>query len=730
MELLAPAGDLHCLEAAIDAGADAVYFGLSLMNARRGAKNFTPAELELACELARKHDVRTHLTLNIDLSRREVSGAARILCLARDVGVDAIIARDWAVVGLWQALQNQSVLENRSYPQLHLSTQIAVTNPEGARLARDVGASRIVLARELSLAEITEIGRAAPELEIEVFAQGALCYSISGRCLLSSWGGGRSGNRGLCASPCRVPWAVDGDTVGTAMSMRDLVTVDRLGEIAAAGADAIKIEGRLKKPEWVHEAVALYRSALGPRKSVASPTRPDTDTVVRAQQLAAYAGRETTSAYLDGNFRGLTGVAARKSSRAARDAIEEFLEEGQPPSHASRHAARKPEPDPVEEGEGYALEVNVTDKGVSCRCRYRGRTESWRMPKTRIKREKKAVSVEQLFEHLRDAPVGDVHLADDYSNEPDFMLPPRNVKAIMATVGSFINRLTGKSDDGVDALMKTPLPDGMRAAAAAPKPDPTNCRLLGEKPNQARVSVKQLNSSLLPVLRDVDLLLQNATLKDMDFVLKFVDPHQFILSFPDVYFPADSRELIELGQFCLDNNIRVEANCWGSLWLCRELGLNFIAGPGIPVLNHLAVKCLRDLGAKGATISMEADRKQIEDISASAALPMSLVVYARPVLAYTRIPADGLLPEEDPHSATGTWTDRRGIGLQPEDTSRVTVFRSLTAFNWKTLHNSRVRVANLMMDLSGESFPVDVWKGFLRSSGKAGFLFNYDRGLK
>ncbi len=717
MELLAPAGDLPCLEAAIEAGADAVYFGLSLLNARRGARNFTPAELEKAVELASDHDVATHLTMNIDISRRETGAAARILAMAKDIGVTAIIARDWAIAGLWQIMADAAEARNESYPALHLSTQTAVTNQHGAEMAREIGAKRVVLARELSLDEIKAIA-SVKDLEIEVFAQGALCYSISGRCLMSSWGGGRSGNRGLCASPCRVPWAVDGETVGTAMSMRDLVTVDRLGDLDLAGVDAIKIEGRLKKPEWVKEAVGLYRQALGPRKTIRDDlNRVDKDTVVRARNLAAYAGRESTSAYLDGSFHCLTGVAARKSSRAAVDAIDEFLS--------------SPEPAPAERrnSEGYALDINVTDKGLSCRCKYNNRTESWRMPKTRIKREKKATSIEELFDHLQDTPFGKIGLDQTYTNEPDFMLPPRNVKAIIATISTFINRLTGQADDGADAVLKAPLPDEMRSSLAVPAPHTANVRTLGERPSQARVSVKQLNSSLLPVLRDVDLILQNAGPGDMEFVAKFVEPEEITISFPEVYFPGEADAAVQLAEYCKKHNIRVEANCWGSIWLCRQMGLRFIAGPGLPVLNHLAVKCLRDLGAEAATVSMEADRGQIEDVTSAACLPMHLIVYARPVLAYTRIPQSGLLPES-PAQPDGAWTDRRGIGMQPEYGNSITVFRSLTAFDWKTLNNPKIKVAHLTMDLSGESFPLDVWKKFIRPGGKPGFLFNYDRGLK
>lgn len=720
MELLAPAGDFPCLEAAIAAGADAVYLGLSLLNARRGAKNFTPAELERAVELARQHDVDTHLAMNIDISRRETGAAARILAMARDIGVDAIIARDWAVAGLWRAMADRAAADGGFCPALHISTQSAVTNPDGIRLARDIGARRVVLARELTLEEIRLIVASADGVEIEVFAQGALCYSISGRCLMSSWGGGRSGNRGLCASPCRAPWSVDGEAVGTAMSMRDLATVERLGELAAAGVASLKIEGRLKKPEWVAEAVELYRRVLGPRKTQTGiAEKVDAEVVDRVRRLSAYAGRDSADGYLDGRFSGLTGVAARKSEAAAHAAIHDFLRE-----EKARVREAKPE------REGYSLDMTVTERGISCRCAYGGKSVSWRMPKTRIRREKKALSVEELFAELRAAPFGDVRLGESFCNEPDLLLPPRNSKAITAAVAAFINRLTGRDDDGADAVLKAPLPDEMRAALAAPPTHPDNVRRLGERPNRVRLSIKQVTPGLLTTLRDVDIVLLDASAASLEQMGGLFDRESVTIAFPDIYFSAESAAVRELAEYCRDRNIRVEANCWGSLQLCRELGLDFIVGPGLPVLNHLAVKCLRDLGARGATVSMEADRRQMEELTAVAPLPLTLIVYARPILAYTRIPRADLLPNGADAAEGGAWTDRRGISLVPGTASGVTFFRSLTAFDWKGLANDRIRASFLAVDLSGESFPGDVWKKVLRPGGKRGFLFNYDRGLK
>ncbi len=164
--------------------------------------------------------------------------------------------------------------------------------------------------------------------------------------------------------------------------------------------------------------------------------------------------------------------------------------------------------------------------------------------------------------------------------------------------------------------------------------------------------------------------------------------------------------------------------------MCREYGLTFSAGPGLPILNHVAADCLRSLGAESATISIEADRGQIEDLCQAAALPLSLIVYSRPVLAYTRIPTDCLLADGAKAMPAGAnWRDRRGIGLHPERTASVTVFRSLDPFNWAGIVNKKIRVANLVMDLSAESYPVTVWKDFNRPARRE-FLFNYERGLK
>ncbi|MFA5206919.1 MAG: peptidase U32 family protein, partial [Lentisphaeria bacterium] len=247
-ELLAPAGGPAAFAAALAAGADAVYCGLRRLNARRGAENFTPESLTAWTVRAHAAGARVYLTLNIDVAARELGQAARQLAAAREAHADAVLVRDPALLAL-----------HPCFPELefHFSTQAGVTTSAGVRAAARLGIRRVVLARELTLDEIRAAATAAPGVEVEVFAQGALCFSASGRCLLSSWVGGRSGNRGACASPCRVPYAAAGAPPARHLSMLDLCTVERLAELAAAGVRALKIEGRLKNAAWVEAATRL-----------------------------------------------------------------------------------------------------------------------------------------------------------------------------------------------------------------------------------------------------------------------------------------------------------------------------------------------------------------------------------------------------------------------------------------------------------------------------------------
>ncbi|MEW5954556.1 MAG: DUF3656 domain-containing protein [Bacillota bacterium] len=297
-ELLAPAGGWEALVAAVQNGADAVYLGGRRFSARAGAENFDDQQLARAVEYCHVRGVRVYVTVNTLVADTELDEAARFLFFLYNAGVDAVILQD---VGLVR-------LAARFLPELeiHASTQMTVHNVAGALLLRDLGIKRIVLARELSLQEIESI-KAGAGVEVEVFVHGALCISYSGQCLMSSLIGGRSGNRGRCAQPCRLPYQlVDKDGRRLAdqslagaylLSPRDLNLSRRLPDLIRAGVDCLKIEGRMKRPEYVATVVRVYHAALGRAGRGQEPVI----TAEEEGELAQIFNRDFTTGYFYGN---------------------------------------------------------------------------------------------------------------------------------------------------------------------------------------------------------------------------------------------------------------------------------------------------------------------------------------------------------------------------------------------------------------------------------------------
>lgn len=257
IELLSPAGDFECLKAAIQNGADSVYLGSSSFSARANATNFNFEELKNAIEYAHLRDVKINLTLNTLIKNNEFDEAVEIAKKAYEFGVDAIIVQD---LGL-------SKLLNETFPDivLHASTQMTAHNLETVKYLEKIGFKRFVVSRELSIDEIKNICKNT-NVEIEVFIHGALCISYSGQCLFSSMIGGRSGNRGTCAQACRLPYELLEENKvidkGYLLSPRDLCSLEYLKELVDSGVKCFKIEGRMKKPEYVATVTSVYRKYI------------------------------------------------------------------------------------------------------------------------------------------------------------------------------------------------------------------------------------------------------------------------------------------------------------------------------------------------------------------------------------------------------------------------------------------------------------------------------------
>lgn len=258
-ELLAPAGSLEILKGVIESGADAVYVGGSMFGARAYANNFTEEELLEAIDFAHLRGVKVYLTVNTLIKNSEFSKLYDYLLVYYKRGLDAVIVQDIGVV--------KAIHEYFPSMEIHTSTQMTVTGADGVRFLSQFGVTRVVMTREVSLAEMKRIHEETG-MELEAFVHGALCYSYSGQCLFSSILGGRSGNRGRCAQPCRLPYTVEGKKDEFILSLKDMCGIKALDKLHDAGVYSLKIEGRMKQLEYACGVVKYYRSYIDSKKPV------------------------------------------------------------------------------------------------------------------------------------------------------------------------------------------------------------------------------------------------------------------------------------------------------------------------------------------------------------------------------------------------------------------------------------------------------------------------------
>lgn len=301
-EILAPCGGEEALTAAVRSGADAVYFGAGDFNARRNADNFDGDALARAAALCRLHGVRVHITLNTLVADGQLADLRQTVAHVCETAADALILQDLGVLRLVRRMCPDM--------EMHASTQMSVGTRAGLELLRSRGFSRAVLPRELSNSEIAALCKDKP-LELELFVHGALCMCVSGQCLLSAMLGSRSGNRGLCAQPCRLQFAAEGGT-GHDLSLKDLSLLENAGTLAALGIDSFKIEGRMKRPEYVAAAVTACKSAL--------------DGTYSAQQKSELGALFSRSGFTDGYFKNklgkdMFGTRQKENVTAATNAL-------------------------------------------------------------------------------------------------------------------------------------------------------------------------------------------------------------------------------------------------------------------------------------------------------------------------------------------------------------------------------------------------------------------------
>lgn len=583
MELLAPAGSMEALRAAVCNGADAVYLGADTFNARINARNFSAADLQEAVVYCHVRGVKVHLTLNTLVLDREMPRAAELIRLAASCGVDAFIVQDLGVVSLCRQLAPDV--------PIHASTQMSIHSLEGVMEAAALGCSRVVLARELPAEEIAHICKRSP-VEIEVFVHGALCMCYSGQCYLSSVIGRRSGNRGQCAQPCRLPYGYGRfESTRYPLSLKDNCLAGELDELRRMGVASIKIEGRMKRPEYVAIVTRAYRTVLNGGKLMPSDL----------QELETAFSRQ---GFTDGYFRGQTGSDMFGRRQEGEDTADLFAsaratyEQGEPQRIGVRFYAM------IRRGEPAQLAVEDPDGNL---CRTCGP-----VPEQAVYRSLTPQDLEQQLKKTGGTPY--LCTAVRSSLDPDLMLPASAINAMRRDVIAELTAKRGRAAPArLNAYDEPPRYDGIagepQLTIAVRTAGQITSRMLSMKPTVLYVPLSELA-------------------EHPDLPQRVSVETQLAAILPRVIWSGELAPVARQLRTVYEMGVRqVLAGNLGQLHIARAAGFAVRGDFGLNIVNSRAMRYLREQGLDSQLLSFELTLPQIRDISK--AVPAELLIYGR-----------------------------------------------------------------------------------------------------
>lgn len=584
IELLAPAGSPEAVIAAVQNGADAVYLGMGNFNARRGAKNFTDEEFEKAVRYCRIRGCKVYVTLNTLVNDRELEPAVTAAKLASDLGADGIIIQD---LGLIKAIR--SALPDIP---LHASTQMSIHNLAGVEAAAEMGLTRAVLARELSLEQIKFITKHA-SIETEVFCHGALCFCHSGQCYMSALIGRRSGNRGLCAQPCRMQYSLTGTMNEYPLSLKDSCLADRLQELEDAGVSCLKIEGRMKRPEYTAIVTGIYSKALREHRK---PTAEEMELLERAFSRQGF-----TQGYLNGDKEDMFGV------RSETEKTDESIFTTARKAYAEGEMRRVPVHfyTVVEKGEP-AKAIAFDDDGnravafgpVPERAKRQGLTDSY--------------LTEQMFK-TGGTPYSCVE--NRAKTEPGLYLP-----------ASEINELRRKLISELSERRAVPPTRRVGWLPATPRNlDPVADPKIIFQVRSADQLTKELAALKPDYLYAPALLMAQKPELVLPFAEQGVTP---VAVLPRVITDEQSPEVYAALEKLFDEGVREAlVGNLGHVFLAKKAGMKLRADFGLNVFNSLSLEKLREAGFLSATASFELRLSQIRDLMKP--LDTEIIIYGR-----------------------------------------------------------------------------------------------------
>ena len=576
MEILAPAGSRESVVAAVQCGANAVYMGAKALNARRNAENFDDDAFCETVSYCHARNVKVYMTVNTMVMEEELPTVRETLQLAARAGVDALIIQDLGVARLAKEL----------CPQIprHASTQMSIHNLWGARLMEEMGFSRVVLAREMSREEIAEVCRQT-NLEVEVFVHGALCMCVSGQCTLSAMIGERSGNRGLCAQPCRLPFSANGSQA-YALSLKDVTLVDHLQELGAAGVTSLKIEGRMKRPEYVAAAVTACKQAMA-------------GDLVDYEQLRAIFSR---SGFTDGYFTGrrgkwMFGTRQKEDVTGAAGVLKELagLYRKEMPLVPVNMELTMEEQEPVTlrawdlDGHEALAQGEAPQKAIS-------------RPTDEALARRNLGKTGGTYFYLQDLTC---HLQEG------LMVP-----------ASLLNDLRRQVLDTLDRQRQELRPWPFLDQPLAPVPQKLHhripmLRVRCERKDQLSTEMLEKAQQIQLPVRECLLLLEQG----------FSQWEKVAAELPAAVFSNQERLVENLKKLQQAGLTQVVAQNLGAVWIAKQLGLAVSGGFRLNLANSAALKQVSDWGLQDATLSFEPPLGKLRQVGSI--LPVGLVAYGR-----------------------------------------------------------------------------------------------------
>ena len=589
LELLSPAGSMDALRAAVQNGANAVYLGSGQFNARQNAKNFSVDELADAVRYCHVRGVAVHLTLNTLVTDRELEAAGETIAAAVRAGVDAFIVQDLGIVSLLRQMAPEV--------PIHASTQMSIHSLEGVQQAAALGVSRVVLARELSRADIAYICRNSP-VEIEVFIHGALCMCYSGQCYFSAVVGSRSGNRGQCAQPCRLPYGYGRFAEKYPLSLKDNCLIPWMRELEEMGVASVKIEGRMKRPEYVAVTTRLYRAAIDGQ-------------AISASDLADLRDAFSRQGFTQGYYTGQIGPEMfgtrqkEKENRALMQAARASYENTENPLVPVRFYAV------VSAGRNAMLAVQ-DDQGNICK------TEG-PVPEAALKRPLTQTDLAARLEKTGGTPYRCIETKSVV--EPGLTLSAAALNAMRREVLTHLTAIRGRRGENREL-------NGFSTVKTVQGP---------ARPPRVTVGVlspDQLTPKLI-ALRPVRLYVPLTMLADDTDWMQSIRPETEICAvMPRVVMDHETERVRKqldaayaLGvRRCLVGNL-------GHVSLARSRGFQVSGDYGLNLFNSRAMNAARGLGLDSVTASFELTLPRVRDLSKP--LPTELLAYGRLPLMLT-----------------------------------------------------------------------------------------------